>query len=94
MDTSSTTTNKTGKTPTIAFAGGGGPAALVAAIALARRGIATTLFERDQHPEATGTNAHAASSSFYRMMRGRKYTIIYHLTLALTSGRLLRLDFV
>jgi 2-polyprenyl-6-methoxyphenol hydroxylase-like FAD-dependent oxidoreductase len=30
---------------------GGGPAGLVAAIALARRGIATTIFERDAHPE-------------------------------------------
>ena len=30
---------------------GGGPAALVAAISLARRGIRTSLFERDQHPE-------------------------------------------
>jgi len=29
---------------------GGGPSALVAAIALARRGIRTTIFERDQHP--------------------------------------------
>jgi kynurenine 3-monooxygenase len=35
---------------TIAFVGGG-PAALVAAIALARRGIRTTVFERDGHPE-------------------------------------------
>lgn len=49
MDRSSTT-NKTGATPTMAFAGGG-PAALVAVIALARRGIATTVFERDQHPQ-------------------------------------------
>ncbi|MEH2411143.1 NAD(P)-binding protein [Nostoc sp.] len=30
---------------------GGGPAALTAAIALARRGIRTTFFERDAHPE-------------------------------------------
>ncbi|GBO56626.1 kynurenine 3-monooxygenase [Pseudanabaena sp. lw0831] len=30
---------------------GGGPAALVAAIALARRGIRTQVFERDAHPE-------------------------------------------
>ena len=30
---------------------GGGPAALVAAIALARRGIRTSVFERDPHPE-------------------------------------------
>jgi kynurenine 3-monooxygenase len=31
---------------------GGGPAGLVAAIALARRGIQTTVFERDVHPDA------------------------------------------
>jgi len=31
---------------------GGGPAALVLAVALARRGIPTTVFERDAHPEA------------------------------------------
>jgi kynurenine 3-monooxygenase len=30
---------------------GGGPAALVAAISLARRGIRTSVFERDPHPE-------------------------------------------
>jgi 2-polyprenyl-6-methoxyphenol hydroxylase-like FAD-dependent oxidoreductase len=30
---------------------GGGPAGLVAAIALARRGISTTVFERDAHPD-------------------------------------------
>src|SRR5918998_3641925 len=30
---------------------GGGPAGLVAAIALARRGIPTTVLERDPHPE-------------------------------------------
>src|SRR5262245_33067886 len=29
---------------------GGGPAALVTAIALARRGVPTTVFERDVHP--------------------------------------------
>ena len=29
---------------------GGGPAGLVMAIALARKGIKTTVFERDQHP--------------------------------------------
>jgi 2-polyprenyl-6-methoxyphenol hydroxylase-like FAD-dependent oxidoreductase len=34
----------------IAFVGGG-PAALVAAIALARRGVRTTVFEREAHPE-------------------------------------------
>jgi kynurenine 3-monooxygenase len=38
------------RTVDIAFVGGG-PAALVAAIALARRGIRTTVFERDAHPE-------------------------------------------
>lgn len=32
-------------------AGRGGPAALVAAIALARRGVRTSVFERDAHPE-------------------------------------------
>jgi 2-polyprenyl-6-methoxyphenol hydroxylase-like FAD-dependent oxidoreductase len=31
---------------------GGGPAALVAAIALARRGVRTSVFERDAHPAA------------------------------------------
>ena len=30
---------------------GGGPAGLVTAIALARRGIRTTVFDRDAHPE-------------------------------------------
>lgn len=38
------------RTADIAFVGGG-PASLVAAIALARRGIPTTVFERDAHPE-------------------------------------------
>jgi len=38
------------ETADIAFVGGG-PAALVAAIALARRGIRTTVFERDAHPQ-------------------------------------------
>jgi len=37
-------------TADIAFVGGG-PAALSAAIALARRGVRTTVFERDAHPE-------------------------------------------
>ena len=37
-------------TPRIAIIGGG-PAGLVAAIALARRGTPTTVFERDAHPE-------------------------------------------
>ena len=36
--------------PTIAIVGGG-PAALVMAIALARRGLSSTVFERDAHPE-------------------------------------------
>jgi kynurenine 3-monooxygenase len=35
---------------TVAFVGGG-PSALVAAIAFARRGIATSVFEREAHPE-------------------------------------------
>jgi kynurenine 3-monooxygenase len=39
------------KTADIAFVGGG-PASLVAAIALARRGVPTTVFERDAQPEA------------------------------------------
>ena len=44
--------NPAGKTdgPHIALVGGG-PSALVLAIALARRGIRTTVFERDAHPE-------------------------------------------
>jgi kynurenine 3-monooxygenase len=50
MDSSVTTTNKAEGTANIAFVGGG-PAALVAAIALARRGVRTTVFERDAHPE-------------------------------------------
>lgn len=43
-------TNSTSATPAVAFVGGG-PASLVAAIALARRGLPATVFERDQHPE-------------------------------------------
>ena len=35
--------------PTVALVGGG-PSAFVAAIALARRGIATSVFERELHP--------------------------------------------
>jgi len=50
MDSSIPTTSKTEGTAAIAFVGGG-PAALVAAIALARRGIRTTVFERGTHPE-------------------------------------------
>lgn len=42
--------NKVNGTADIAIVGGG-PAALVVAIGLARRGIPTTLFERDLHPE-------------------------------------------
>lgn len=38
------------RTANIAFVGGG-PASLVAATALARRGVRTTVFERDEHPE-------------------------------------------
>jgi kynurenine 3-monooxygenase len=41
---------RTSGAATIAFVGGG-PAALVAAIALARRGVRTSVFERDAHPE-------------------------------------------
>lgn len=43
-------TDHTEGTATIALVGGG-PAALVMAIALARRGIRTSVFERDPHPE-------------------------------------------
>src|SRR5262245_19519442 len=43
-------TDHTEGTPTIALVGGG-PAALVAAIALAPPGIRTAMFERDPHPE-------------------------------------------
>lgn len=50
MATSITTENKAGEATVIALAGGG-PASLVAAIALARRRMRTTVFERDQHPE-------------------------------------------
>jgi kynurenine 3-monooxygenase len=50
MDSSVTTSNRSQGTGDIAFVGGG-PAALVAAIALARRGIRTMVFERDAHPE-------------------------------------------
>ncbi len=42
---------KNGDTASIGIVGGG-PVALLLTIALARRGIATTVFERDLHPEA------------------------------------------
>ena len=41
------TKNSTGRIAIV----GGGPAGLVAAIALAREGIETTVLERDAHPE-------------------------------------------
>lgn len=50
MDSAVFPANKVDATADIAFVGGG-PAALVAAIALARRGVRTTVFERDPHPE-------------------------------------------
>ena len=46
MDSSVTTTKKQADIAMV----GGGPAALVAAIALARRGLRTTVFEREAHP--------------------------------------------
>src|SRR5438034_2042404 len=45
-----TTANRREGTAEIAIVGGG-PAGLVLAIALARRGIRSTVFERDAHPE-------------------------------------------
>src|SRR3712207_273080 len=51
MDSSVTTSNRSEGAADVALVGGG-PAALVAAIALARRGVRTTVFERDVHPEA------------------------------------------
>ncbi|PYT26540.1 MAG: hypothetical protein DMG57_21300 [Acidobacteria bacterium] len=50
MDASILTTNRTDEMTDNAIVGGS-PAALVLAIALARRGIPTTVFERDAHPE-------------------------------------------
>src|SRR3712207_2452521 len=50
MDASVIATNQPEEPAAIAVVGGG-PASLVAAIALARRGIRTTVFERGQHPE-------------------------------------------
>lgn len=50
MDAAVNQTNGMTETANIALVGGG-PAALVLAIGLARRGIRTTVFERDAHPE-------------------------------------------
>ena len=50
MNTSGDTDNQPTAVGDIAIVGGG-PAGLVTAIALARRGIRTTVFERDAHPE-------------------------------------------
>lgn len=50
MDTSISNPNKPEGIADIAVVGGG-PAALVLVIAFARRGIRTTVFERDPHPE-------------------------------------------
>ena len=50
MDLSAIPARKTEGAADIAIVGCG-PAALVVAIALARRGIRTTVFERDPHPE-------------------------------------------
>jgi len=50
MDSSTVRADKTDAAADIAFVGGG-PAALTAAIGLARRGVRTSVFERDVHPE-------------------------------------------
>ncbi len=50
MNSSNTPSSKSAETGKIAIVGAG-PSGLVLAIALARRGIAITIFERDQHPE-------------------------------------------
>jgi len=50
MDSSGVTTNRKQATADVAFVGSG-PAAVVAAIAPARRGVRTTVFERDADPE-------------------------------------------
>ncbi|GAB4435833.1 MAG: hypothetical protein Fur0044_33020 [Anaerolineae bacterium] len=52
MNSAAINPNKTEGAANIVIVGGG-PAALVLAIALARRGIHTTMFERDAHPEKT-----------------------------------------
>src|SRR5215210_8388972 len=51
MESSVPTTNEKEGPARIAIVGSG-PASLVLAIALARRGVRTTVFERDVHPEA------------------------------------------
>ena len=50
MDSSATWASNAEGAADIAIVGGG-PSGLVLAIALARRGIRTTVFERDAHPE-------------------------------------------
>ncbi|MFN7966202.1 MAG: NAD(P)/FAD-dependent oxidoreductase [Acidobacteriota bacterium] len=50
MPTSTQTFATQGQTPSIGIVGGG-PASLTLAIALARRGMNTTVFERDVHPD-------------------------------------------
>lgn len=50
MNSSNSPQNKIAETANIAIVGAG-PSGLVLAIALARRGIPTTIFERDQHPQ-------------------------------------------
>lgn len=50
MNSSAIAANKEEEMANIAIVGGG-PASLVLAISLARRGVRTTVFERDAHPE-------------------------------------------